>query len=146
MELTTVLTASSTPPTIENKVSRLIDRRPVVQGEICYFMNLRESRFLDNLNKMVVETNEQSLPKCSEHMHKHLCEALTRLEDGNYTSQRIHTQLQVTIDRQKEEVDEEHTKDIGRLSIMYCDMKKDLAKFSHFRSSVCLSVCLKLSC
>uniref|UniRef100_A0A8C7MGD3 Biogenesis of lysosome-related organelles complex 1 subunit 5 n=1 Tax=Oncorhynchus kisutch TaxID=8019 RepID=A0A8C7MGD3_ONCKI len=90
MELTTVLTASPTPPTIENKVvslhrgdvddiqSRLIDHRPVVQGEICYFMNLRERRFLDNLNKMVVETNEQSLPKCSEYMHKHLCDALTR--------------------------------------------------------------------
>ncbi|XP_038829159.1 biogenesis of lysosome-related organelles complex 1 subunit 5-like [Salvelinus namaycush] len=49
----------------------------------------RERRFLDNLNKMVVETNEQSLPKCSEHMHRHLCEALTRLEDGNHTSHRI---------------------------------------------------------
>uniref|UniRef100_A0A4W5K6Q0 Biogenesis of lysosome-related organelles complex 1 subunit 5 n=1 Tax=Hucho hucho TaxID=62062 RepID=A0A4W5K6Q0_9TELE len=65
--------------------SRLIDHRPVVHGEICYFVRefeekrgFRERRFLDNLNKMVVETNEQSLPKCSEHMHKHLCEALTQ--------------------------------------------------------------------
>uniref|UniRef100_A0A673XWB2 Biogenesis of lysosome-related organelles complex 1 subunit 5 n=1 Tax=Salmo trutta TaxID=8032 RepID=A0A673XWB2_SALTR len=167
MELTTVLTASPSPPTIENKVSRLIDHRPVVQGEICYFekRGFRESRFRDNLNKMVVETNEQSLPKCSEHMHKHLCEAVTRLEDGNHMSQRIQqreleadqsTQLQVTIDRQKEdwdkcvkaqqrlkeEVDEEHTKAVGRLSIMYSDTKKDLAKFSHFRS---LSVSVWLS-
>ncbi|KAK6293208.1 hypothetical protein J4Q44_G00367090 [Coregonus suidteri] len=142
--------------------SRLIDHRPVVQGEICYFVRefdekrgFRESRLLDNLNKMVVETNEQSLPKCSEHMHKHLCEALTRLEAANHMSQSIQqreleaeqsTQLQVTIDRRKEdwdkflkekqrleeEVDKEHAKAVGRLSIMYSNMKKDLAKFSHF--------------
>ncbi|KAM9417373.1 biogenesis of lysosome-related organelles complex 1 subunit 5-like isoform 2-T2 [Salvelinus alpinus] len=65
--------------------SRLIDHRPVIQGEIRYFVRefeekrgFRESRLLDNLNKMVVETNEQMLPKCSEHMHQHLFEALTR--------------------------------------------------------------------
>ena len=33
---------------------------------------------------------------------------------------------------QKEEVDEEHTKAVGRLSCQYSEMKKDLAKFSHF--------------
>ena len=56
------------------------------------------------------------------------------------------TQLQVTIDRRKEdwdeflkeqqrlkeEVDEEHAKAVGRLSVMYSEMKKDLAKFSRF--------------
>ncbi|CDQ77190.1 unnamed protein product [Oncorhynchus mykiss] len=142
--------------------SRLIDHRPVIQGEIRYFVRefeekrgFRESRLLDNLNKMVVETNEQMLPKCSEHMHQHLFEALTRLEAANHMSQRIQqraleaqqsTQLQVTIDRRKEdwdeflkeqqrlkeEVDEEHAKAVGRLSVMYSEMKKDLAKFSRF--------------
>ncbi|KAL1006383.1 hypothetical protein UPYG_G00071640 [Umbra pygmaea] len=141
---------------------RLIDHRPVIQGEIRYFVRefeekrgFRESRLLDNINKMVVETNEQALPKCSEHMHEHLCEVLTRLEAANHMSQRIQQreleaqqspQLQASIDRQKEdweaflkeqqrlkeEVDEEHLKAVGRLSTMYSEMKKDLAKFSRF--------------
>lgn len=34
--------------------------------------------------------------------------------------------------RLKEEVDEEHAKAVGRLSTQYSEMKKDLAKFSHF--------------
>ncbi|XP_066578233.1 biogenesis of lysosome-related organelles complex 1 subunit 5 isoform X1 [Amia ocellicauda] len=76
--------------------SRLLDHRPVIQGEIRYFVRefeekrgFRETRLLDNLNKMVVETNEQAIPKCAEAMHSHLCDALTRLEAANHMIQRI---------------------------------------------------------
>lgn len=34
--------------------------------------------------------------------------------------------------RLKEEVDEEHVKAVSRLSTLYSEMKKDLAKFSRF--------------
>ncbi|KAI1888984.1 hypothetical protein AGOR_G00174390 [Albula goreensis] len=142
--------------------SRLIDHRPVIQGEIRFFVRefeekrgFRENRLLENLNKMVMETNEQAVPKCSDTMHEHLCEALTRLEAANHMAQRIQqrgleaqqsTRLQACMARRKVdweefmkeqgrnkvEVDEEHAKAVGRLSTRYSEMKKDLAKFSHF--------------
>ncbi|XP_010884093.1 biogenesis of lysosome-related organelles complex 1 subunit 5 [Esox lucius] len=142
--------------------SRLMDHRPVVQGEIRYFVRefeekrgFRESRLLDSLNRMVLEINEQALPRCTEHMHEHLCEALARLEAANHMSQRIQqreldahqsAQMQATMERRtedweeflkeqhrlKEEVDEEHAKAVGRLTTMYSEMKNDLAKLSRF--------------
>ncbi|KAJ8374903.1 hypothetical protein SKAU_G00054830 [Synaphobranchus kaupii] len=142
--------------------SRLIDHRPVIQGEIRFFVRefeekrgFREKRLLENLNKMVTEMNEQVVPKCTETMHEHLCEALTRLEAANHMAQRIQqreleaqqsTRMQTCADRRKAdweefmkeqarlkvEVEEEHAKAVGRLSTQYSEMKKDLAKFSRF--------------
>ncbi|XP_071400246.1 biogenesis of lysosome-related organelles complex 1 subunit 5 [Centroberyx affinis] len=142
--------------------SRLLDHRPITQGEIRYFVRefeekrgYRESRLLENLNKMVGETNEQVLPKCSEGMHEHLCDVITRLEAANHMAQRVQqreleahqsSQLQASMERckeeweeflkeqqrLKEEVDEEHAKAVGRLSTQYSEMKKDLPKFSPF--------------
>uniref|UniRef100_A0A8C1EVR2 Biogenesis of lysosome-related organelles complex 1 subunit 5 n=1 Tax=Cyprinus carpio carpio TaxID=630221 RepID=A0A8C1EVR2_CYPCA len=130
--------------------SRLIDHRPVLQGEIRYFIRefeekraFRECRLLENLNKMTSDTNEHDLPRCSE------------IEAGNHMAQRIqqreleaeqNTHLQVCVERRKqdwkeflkeqsrlkEEVDEEHVKAVGRLSALYNDMKKDLDKYSSF--------------
>ncbi|XP_056155675.1 biogenesis of lysosome-related organelles complex 1 subunit 5 [Lampris incognitus] len=141
--------------------SRLFDHRPITQGEIRYFVKEfeekrgnRESRLLDNINKMVMETNE-ALPNCSEGMHEHLCDVITRLEAANHMAQRIqqrelegnqNTQLQASIERHKEEweeflkeqqrlkeeVDEEHAKAVGRLSAQYSEMRKDLKKSSPF--------------
>ncbi|XP_023269722.1 biogenesis of lysosome-related organelles complex 1 subunit 5-like isoform X2 [Seriola lalandi dorsalis] len=49
--------------------SRLLHHRPIINAEIRYFVREfeerrghRESRLLENLNKMVVETNGQMLP------------------------------------------------------------------------------------
>uniref|UniRef100_A0A3B4D3Y8 Biogenesis of lysosome-related organelles complex 1 subunit 5 n=1 Tax=Pygocentrus nattereri TaxID=42514 RepID=A0A3B4D3Y8_PYGNA len=65
--------------------SRLLDHRPVLQGEIRYFVRefeekrgFRECRLLENLNKMVAETNEEVLPKCKECMQDNLCDIFTR--------------------------------------------------------------------
>lgn len=142
--------------------TRLIDHRPITQGEIRYFVRefeekrgFRESRLLENVNKMVVESNDQVLPKCSQCMHDHLCDVLTRLEAANHMTQRIqqreleahqNTQVQLNMEklkqdweqflkdqqRLKEEVDEEHVKAVGRLSTQYSEMKKDLSKLSPF--------------
>uniref|UniRef100_A0A671KPR0 Biogenesis of lysosome-related organelles complex 1 subunit 5 n=1 Tax=Sinocyclocheilus anshuiensis TaxID=1608454 RepID=A0A671KPR0_9TELE len=68
--------------------SRLIDHRPVLQGEIRYFIR-EECRLLENLNKMTSYTNEHDLPRCTESMHEKLCDALTRLEAVNHMAQRI---------------------------------------------------------
>ncbi|KAA0704997.1 Biogenesis of lysosome-related organelles complex 1 subunit 5 [Triplophysa tibetana] len=142
--------------------SRIIDHRPVLQGEIRYFLRefeekraFRECRLLEKLNKMISDTNDHDLPQCTDSMHDKLCDALTRLEAANHMTQRIQqrelaaeqsTHLQVFGERRrqdweeflkeqsrlKEEVDEEHAKAVGRLSAQYDEMKKDLAKYSSF--------------
>ncbi|KFP03431.1 Biogenesis of lysosome-related organelles complex 1 subunit 5, partial [Calypte anna] len=70
--------------------SRLLDHRPVIQGEIRYFVKefeekrgLRELRVLENLNNTISETNEHVLPKCEQAMHDNLNETLKRLQAAN---------------------------------------------------------------
>lgn len=139
--------------------SRLFDHRPVINAEIRYFVREfeekrghRESRLLENLNKMVVETNEQMLPANLEGMNQQLSDVIKRLEAANHMAERVQqreleaqqsTQLQTNTARLKdewaeflkeqqklkEEVDEEHAKAVGQLSTRYCEMKKDLTKF-----------------
>ncbi|XP_073666403.1 biogenesis of lysosome-related organelles complex 1 subunit 5 isoform X5 [Tursiops truncatus] len=73
--------------------SRLLDHRPVIQGETRYFVKefeekrgLREMRVLENLKNMIHETNEHTLPACRETMHDSLNHVLQRrkflLEQG----------------------------------------------------------------
>ncbi|KAL4616854.1 biogenesis of lysosome-related organelles complex 1 subunit 5 isoform X2 [Arapaima gigas] len=142
--------------------ARLTDHRPVVQGELRYFVaefeekrGHRESRLLENLSRTVVETTEQVVPKCAERLKEHLCEVITQLEAANHMAHRIQqreldaqesTHLQEFAERHKveweeflkeqatikEQVDEEHVKAVSRLSAQYSEMKKELAKFSHF--------------
>nr|XP_015210279.1 PREDICTED: biogenesis of lysosome-related organelles complex 1 subunit 5 isoform X2 [Lepisosteus oculatus] len=76
--------------------SRLLDHRPVVQGEIRYFVRefeekrgFRESRLLENLNRMVAETQEQALPTCTQALQEDLRQVLARLEAANHMTQRI---------------------------------------------------------
>ncbi|XP_027459565.1 biogenesis of lysosome-related organelles complex 1 subunit 5 isoform X1 [Zalophus californianus] len=66
--------------------SRLLDHRPVIQGETRYFVKefeekrgLREMRVLENLKNMIHETNEHTLPKCREIMQDNLNQVLQRL-------------------------------------------------------------------
>ncbi|XP_036935607.1 biogenesis of lysosome-related organelles complex 1 subunit 5 [Acanthopagrus latus] len=139
--------------------SRLLDHRPVINAEIRYFVREfeekrghRESRLLENLNKMVLETNEQTLPTNLESMNQLLSDITKRLEAANHMAVRVQqreleaqqsTQLQANMERLKdewaeflkeqqrlkEEVDEEHAKAVGQVSTKYCEMKKDLSKF-----------------
>ncbi|XP_060630773.2 biogenesis of lysosome-related organelles complex 1 subunit 5 [Anolis sagrei] len=76
--------------------SRLLDHRPVIQGEIRYFIKefeekrgLREVRVLENLKSTVFEANDQTLPKCEEVMHENLNEALRRLQIANEMINRL---------------------------------------------------------
>ncbi|KAM9337685.1 biogenesis of lysosome-related organelles complex 1 subunit 5 [Symphorus nematophorus] len=140
--------------------SRLFDHRPVINAEIRYFVREfeekrghRESRLLENLNKMVLETNEQMLPTNLEGMSQQLSDVSKRLEAANHMAERVQqreleaqqsNQLQMNMEhlkdewaeflkeqqRLKEEVDEEHAKSVGQLSTRFCEMKKDLTKFS----------------
>lgn len=137
--------------------SRLLDHRPIINAEIRYFVREfeekrghRESRLLENLNRMVPETNEQMLPTGLEDM---LSDVIKRLEAANHMAERVQqreleaqqsTQLQAHREhlkdewaeflkeqqRLKEEVDEEHAKAVGELSTKYSEKKKDLDKFS----------------
>lgn len=137
--------------------SRLLDHRPVINAEIRYFVREfeekrghRESRLLENLNKIVTETNEQMLPTDLEGM---LSNVFTRLDAANHMAERVQqreleaqqsTQLQGSMERLKEEwaeflkeqqrlkeeVDEEHAKAVVQLSTTYNEKKKDLTKFS----------------
>ncbi|XP_078137052.1 biogenesis of lysosome-related organelles complex 1 subunit 5 [Sander vitreus] len=137
--------------------SRLLDHRPIINAEVRYFVREfeekrghRESRLLENLNKMVSETNEQILPTDLEGM---LSDVVKRLEAANHMAERVQQreleaqqsmQLQVNMERLKddwaeflkeqqrlkEEVNEEHAKAVGQLSTKYSEKKKDLTKFS----------------
>ncbi|XP_029979684.1 biogenesis of lysosome-related organelles complex 1 subunit 5 [Sphaeramia orbicularis] len=140
--------------------SRLLDHRPVVSAETRYFVREfeekrghRESRLLENLNKIVLETNEQMLQTNSEDIGQQLADVIARLGAANHMAQRVQqreleaqqsTQLQANMERLKdewaeflkeqqrlkEEVDEEHAKAVGQLSTHYSEKKKDLEKFS----------------
>ncbi|XP_063154945.1 biogenesis of lysosome-related organelles complex 1 subunit 5 [Candoia aspera] len=70
--------------------SRLLDHRPVIQGEIRYFIKefeekrgLREMRVLENLKNTMFEANDKILPKCEEVMRGNLNEVLGRLQVAN---------------------------------------------------------------
>ncbi|KAM4544069.1 biogenesis of lysosome-related organelles complex 1 subunit 5-like [Fundulus diaphanus] len=139
--------------------SRLLDHRPVISAEVRYFVRefekrgLRESRLLENLNKMVQEANEQMLPSNLEEMSQKLSDISKRLEAANHMAERVqqreleaqqNTGLQANMEelkedwaeflkeqqRLKEEVDEEHAKAVGELSSRFSVKKKDLAQFS----------------
>lgn len=140
--------------------SRLLDHRPVINAEIRYFVREfeekrghRESRLLENLNKMVVETNEQMVPSNLDDMKQQLSDVIKRLEAANHMAHRVQqrelethqsNQLQANMDclkedwaeflkeqqRLKEEVDEEHAKAVGQLSAQYSEKKKELDKLS----------------
>ncbi|XP_053916061.1 biogenesis of lysosome-related organelles complex 1 subunit 5 isoform X3 [Cuculus canorus] len=76
--------------------SRLLDHRPVIQGEIRYFVKefeekrgLRELRVLENLKNTIFETNEHVLPKCEQAMHDNLNEAFKRLQAANNMIRRL---------------------------------------------------------
>ncbi|XP_043305516.1 biogenesis of lysosome-related organelles complex 1 subunit 5 isoform X2 [Cervus canadensis] len=67
--------------------SRLLDHRPVIQGETRYFVKefeekrgLREMRVLENLKHMIQETNEHTLPTCRATMQDNLNQVLQRLQ------------------------------------------------------------------
>ncbi|KAG7246133.1 hypothetical protein CRUP_031592, partial [Coryphaenoides rupestris] len=49
----------------------------------------REVRLLENVNKMVVEANEQVMPRCLQGIHQPLADLSTRLEVANHTAQRV---------------------------------------------------------
>ncbi|NWU99041.1 BL1S5 protein, partial [Upupa epops] len=76
--------------------SRLLDHKPVIQGEIRYFVKefeekrgLRELRVLDNLKSSVFETNEHVLPKCEQAMHDSLNKTFMRLQAVNNMMQKL---------------------------------------------------------
>ncbi|XP_048873438.1 biogenesis of lysosome-related organelles complex 1 subunit 5 isoform X1 [Brienomyrus brachyistius] len=76
--------------------SRLTDHRPVIQGEIRYFVRefeekrgFRDGRLLENLCRTVLEATDQTMPECSEALQLHLPDVLTRLEMANHMAQRV---------------------------------------------------------
>ncbi|XP_053105470.1 biogenesis of lysosome-related organelles complex 1 subunit 5 isoform X1 [Hemicordylus capensis] len=76
--------------------SRLLDHKPVIQGEIRYFIKefeekrgFREIRVLENLKNTVSEANDQTLPKCEQVMCDNLNEALRKLQIANEMINRL---------------------------------------------------------
>uniref|UniRef100_A0A3Q4API7 Biogenesis of lysosome-related organelles complex 1 subunit 5 n=1 Tax=Mola mola TaxID=94237 RepID=A0A3Q4API7_MOLML len=134
--------------------SRLLDHKPVINAEIRYFVKEfeekrghRESRLLESVNKMVVETNEQMQLTDFETMIKQLSEVKKR-EAANHVADRVQqreleaqqsTKLQENMDhlkderaeflkeqqKLKEEVDEEHKKAVEQLHTKYFKMQEE---------------------
>ncbi|XP_055426521.1 biogenesis of lysosome-related organelles complex 1 subunit 5 isoform X1 [Bubalus kerabau] len=76
--------------------SRLLDHRPVIQGETRYFVKefeekrgLREMRVLENLKNMIHETNEHTLPTCRATMQDSLNQVLQRLQAATDSVRRL---------------------------------------------------------
>ncbi|KGL81180.1 Biogenesis of lysosome-related organelles complex 1 subunit 5, partial [Tinamus guttatus] len=142
--------------------SRLLDHRPVIQGEIRYFIKefeekrgLRELRVLENLKNTTFETNEHILPKCEQAMHDNLHETFKRLQAVNDRIRRFQEKeheekkadklragdgkrmaqwetFMKDQESKRAEVDEEHRKAVQRLKEQYAHMEKELAKYVSF--------------
>ncbi|XP_042187929.1 biogenesis of lysosome-related organelles complex 1 subunit 5 [Callorhinchus milii] len=142
--------------------SRLFDHRPIIQADIRFFVKefeekrgFRERRGLENVNNLVLELSEKTLPKNCEAMSKTIPSVLARLDAANHILNRIQQReqeaqqddkLQANRERRKceweaflkeqnrksAEVDEEHTKANKWLKEQYTAMEKDLAKFRTF--------------
>ncbi|XP_048364278.1 biogenesis of lysosome-related organelles complex 1 subunit 5 isoform X2 [Sphaerodactylus townsendi] len=138
--------------------SRLLDHRPVIQGEIRYFVkefeekrDFREVRVLENLKNTVFEASDQTVPKCEQVLRDSLSEALRRLQAGNEMVIRLQQreqeekQIEKLMAGEKQRIaqwdeflkdqhslravlDEEHTKAMERLKEQYAIMEKDLTK------------------
>ncbi|XP_069469592.1 biogenesis of lysosome-related organelles complex 1 subunit 5 isoform X2 [Ambystoma mexicanum] len=141
--------------------SRLLDHRPVIQGETRYFVKefeekrgFREMRVLENVKRLTSEANDKTLPRCKEAMQGGLDQALQTLKVANRTlgrlQQRQHQpptndpqasedRLRARCDELVKEqeqwqvaVDEEHKKAMERLREQYARMEKELAKSASF--------------
>ncbi|XP_066435432.1 biogenesis of lysosome-related organelles complex 1 subunit 5 [Eleutherodactylus coqui] len=76
--------------------SRLLDHRPVIQGETRYFIKEfeekrghRETRVLENVNISISETNDQVLPRCSSVMQNQFGLVLKSLQTANQSIDRL---------------------------------------------------------
>uniref|UniRef100_A0A3B3HW17 Biogenesis of lysosome-related organelles complex 1 subunit 5 n=1 Tax=Oryzias latipes TaxID=8090 RepID=A0A3B3HW17_ORYLA len=135
--------------------SRLLDHRPVINAETRFFVKEfeekrgnRESRLLENLNKMVREANDQIESMNLEETNQQLSDIIKR-EAANHVAERVQqreleaqkgSQLQANMEKLKEdwseflkeqqvlkeEVDEEHAKAVGELGTRFSEKKKDL--------------------
>uniref|UniRef100_A0A3P9K3J0 Biogenesis of lysosome-related organelles complex 1 subunit 5 n=1 Tax=Oryzias latipes TaxID=8090 RepID=A0A3P9K3J0_ORYLA len=135
--------------------SRLLDHRPVINAETRFFVREfeekrgnRESRLLENLNKMVREANDQIESMNLEETNQQLSDIIKR-EAANHVAERVQqreleaqkgSQLQANMEKLKEdwseflkeqqvlkeEVDEEHAKAVGELGTRFSEKKKDL--------------------
>ncbi|XP_075682770.1 biogenesis of lysosome-related organelles complex 1 subunit 5 [Rhinoderma darwinii] len=76
--------------------SRLLDHRPIIQGETRYFIKEfeekrghREMRVLENVKNSVSETSDHLLPRCTDVMQDHFGLVLKSLETANHTINRL---------------------------------------------------------
>ncbi|KAM3929707.1 biogenesis of lysosome-related organelles complex 1 subunit 5 [Leptodactylus fuscus] len=76
--------------------SRLLDHRPIIQGETRYFIKEfeekrghREMRVLENVKNSISETSDHVLPKCSDVMQDQFGLVLKSLETANLTIHRL---------------------------------------------------------
>ncbi|XP_063779193.1 biogenesis of lysosome-related organelles complex 1 subunit 5 [Pseudophryne corroboree] len=142
--------------------SRLLDHRPVIQGETRYFIKEfeekrghREMRVLENLKSSVSETNDHILPRCSDVMQDKLGWVLKTLETANHTIHKLQQQEQENAksiaakvgnekirsqwgafmkeqEQRRLTVDEEHSRAVLRLKEQYGQMKRELSKTVSF--------------
>lgn len=76
--------------------SRLLDHRPIIQGETRYFIKEfeekrghREMRVLENVKNSLSETSDHVLPRCTDVMQDQFGLVLKSLETANHTIHRL---------------------------------------------------------
>ncbi|XP_056868665.1 biogenesis of lysosome-related organelles complex 1 subunit 5 isoform X2 [Takifugu flavidus] len=108
--------------------SRLIDHRPVINSEIRYLVKefeekrgYRESRLLESVNKMVLETKEQMQMSNMEASAQQLSEIHKRLEAANHMAARV----------QQRELEAQQVSD----SLLFCIVKSSACRAATIQCS-----------
>ncbi|XP_073534848.1 biogenesis of lysosome-related organelles complex 1 subunit 5 isoform X2 [Phyllobates terribilis] len=89
--------------------SRLLDHRPIIQGETRYFIKEfeekrghRELRVLENVKNSISETSNHVLPRCTDVMQDQLGPMLKLLEAANHSIHRLQQRDQENEKRKSE--------------------------------------------
>ncbi|XP_022083305.1 biogenesis of lysosome-related organelles complex 1 subunit 5-like [Acanthaster planci] len=136
--------------------ARLLDHKPVIQGEIRFFIkefegkrNDREQKRLERIATQMKDLNEKIFPGCSSLMDKHCQEALEQLEVTNMMCRRLQKQEEdrleskplekerakreedwkVFLERlneQRDALDSEHQRKIDEIEAHYNKLKQTL--------------------
>ncbi|XP_038052124.1 biogenesis of lysosome-related organelles complex 1 subunit 5-like [Patiria miniata] len=138
--------------------ARLLDHKPVVQGEIRFFIkefegkrNDREQKRLERINNQMKDLNEKVFPGCISLMDKHFQEAKEQLDVSNMMCRRLQKQEEDRLEskplekekgkreeewkafleqlnEQRHALDSEHQRKIQEIEDHYAKLKQTLNK------------------
>uniref|UniRef100_UPI00398E85C6 biogenesis of lysosome-related organelles complex 1 subunit 5 isoform X2 n=1 Tax=Pristiophorus japonicus TaxID=55135 RepID=UPI00398E85C6 len=126
--------------------ARLFDHRPIIQAEIRYFVKefeekrgFREKKGLENMNNLIVELNDQTLPKTHEPLSSNIQSILARLEAAGRITSRIQ-QREQEADQVLRATDPQKSVpawDMSWFPALFSEMLPDMPSISAFSVFIC---------